>query len=216
MHRDIKLDLGSLRELYKSGDATPADVIATIYDRIARATARAGLDFRGAAREGPGARPQAGARPGGPRAPALRRALRHQGQYRSGRPADHRGVSRLRVFARTQRHGGAGAGGRRRHPDRQDQHGSVRHRPGGHALAARRLFQRLRRALYLGRLQFRIGGGGGLGPGQLRARHRHRGIGPRARGVQRTGRAQADARRAEHAGRGAGLPDAGLRLDLRR
>jgi allophanate hydrolase len=36
MHRDIKLDLGSLRELYKSGDATPTDVIATIYDRIAQ------------------------------------------------------------------------------------------------------------------------------------------------------------------------------------
>jgi allophanate hydrolase len=34
MHRDIKLDLGSLRELYKSGVASPADVIATIYDRI--------------------------------------------------------------------------------------------------------------------------------------------------------------------------------------
>ena len=35
MHREIKLDLGSLRELYKSGAATPADVIATVYDRMA-------------------------------------------------------------------------------------------------------------------------------------------------------------------------------------
>lgn len=34
MQRDIKLDLGSLRALYKSGAATPADVIATLYDRI--------------------------------------------------------------------------------------------------------------------------------------------------------------------------------------
>jgi allophanate hydrolase len=34
MHGDIKLDLGSLRGLYKTGAATPADVIATIYDRI--------------------------------------------------------------------------------------------------------------------------------------------------------------------------------------
>ena len=34
MQRDIKLDLGSLRELYKSGAATPADVVATVYDRI--------------------------------------------------------------------------------------------------------------------------------------------------------------------------------------
>ncbi len=36
MHRDIKLDLGSLRELYKSGAAKPVDVIATVYDRIAQ------------------------------------------------------------------------------------------------------------------------------------------------------------------------------------
>ena len=34
MYRDIKLDLGSLRGLYKSGGATPSDVIATIYDRM--------------------------------------------------------------------------------------------------------------------------------------------------------------------------------------
>ena len=112
--------------------------------------------------------------------------------------------------------GGAGAGGRRRDSDRQDEHGSVRHRPGGHALAARRVFQRLRFALYFGRIQFRIGGGGGFGPGQLRARHRYRGVGPRARRVQRTGGAETHARRAQHAGRGSGLPDARLRLDLRR
>src|SRR5664280_2341045 len=34
MRRDIKLDLGSLRELYKSGAATPSDVIAALYDRM--------------------------------------------------------------------------------------------------------------------------------------------------------------------------------------
>jgi allophanate hydrolase len=34
MHREIKLDLGSLRELYKARAATPADVIATVYDRL--------------------------------------------------------------------------------------------------------------------------------------------------------------------------------------
>ena len=34
MYRDIKLDLGSLRGLYKSGGATPSDVIAAIYDRM--------------------------------------------------------------------------------------------------------------------------------------------------------------------------------------
>ncbi len=31
----MQLDLGSLRELYKSGDAKPSDVIATVYERIA-------------------------------------------------------------------------------------------------------------------------------------------------------------------------------------
>ena len=35
MHREIKLDLGSLRELYKSRAATPADVVAAVYDRLA-------------------------------------------------------------------------------------------------------------------------------------------------------------------------------------
>lgn len=35
MSREIKLDMGSLREIYKSGAATPSDVIATVYDRIA-------------------------------------------------------------------------------------------------------------------------------------------------------------------------------------
>src|SRR5664280_341937 len=34
MRRDVKLDLGSLRELYKSGAATPSDVIAALYDRM--------------------------------------------------------------------------------------------------------------------------------------------------------------------------------------
>src|SRR5215467_11982342 len=33
----MKLDLESLRQLYKSGTATPSDVIAAIYDRIAAA-----------------------------------------------------------------------------------------------------------------------------------------------------------------------------------
>jgi allophanate hydrolase len=34
MRTEIRLDLASLRELYKSGQATPSDVIASIYDRI--------------------------------------------------------------------------------------------------------------------------------------------------------------------------------------
>jgi len=38
MYRDFKLDLGSLRELYKSGAANPSDVIAAIYDRMGHPT----------------------------------------------------------------------------------------------------------------------------------------------------------------------------------
>src|SRR5215472_8070749 len=35
MLTEIRLDLASLRALYKSGKATPSDVIAAVYDRIA-------------------------------------------------------------------------------------------------------------------------------------------------------------------------------------
>jgi allophanate hydrolase len=37
MKTEIRLDLASLRELYKSGKATPSDVISAIYDRLAGA-----------------------------------------------------------------------------------------------------------------------------------------------------------------------------------
>ncbi|MCU1235461.1 MAG: Amidase [Candidatus Solibacter sp.] len=36
MRTEIRLDLASLRELYKSGKATPSDVIGVIYDRLAQ------------------------------------------------------------------------------------------------------------------------------------------------------------------------------------
>jgi allophanate hydrolase len=36
MKTEIRLDLASLRELYKSGKATPSDVISAIYDRLAQ------------------------------------------------------------------------------------------------------------------------------------------------------------------------------------
>ena len=62
-----------------------------------------------------------------------------------------------------QRHRGPAADRRRRHPDRQDQPGPVRHRPGRHALALWRLPQRLRPGLHLRRIQLGLGGGGGPG-----------------------------------------------------
>ena len=33
----MQLDLGSLRELYKSGSATPSDVVAAVYEKLAAA-----------------------------------------------------------------------------------------------------------------------------------------------------------------------------------
>ena len=56
----------------------------------------------------------------------------------------------------TQRHRGAAPDRCRRHSRRQDQPGPVRHRPGRHALALRRLPQRLRSGLHLRRLQLPV------------------------------------------------------------
>ena len=53
------------------------------------------------------------------------------------------------------------------------------------------------------------------GPRVLRARHRHGGLGARARSVQQHRRAQAEQRPDQHARRGACLPNARHRLDLR-
>ena len=71
------------------------------------------------------------------------------------------------------------------------------------------------RALYFRRLQFRIRGGGGFRSCEFLARHRYRGVGTRSRGFQRAGGVEADARHAERARRGAGVPDARLRLGFR-
>ena len=79
----------------------------------------------------------------------------------------------------------------------------------------RRVLQRVRCALHFGRIELRLGGGGGAGAGELFAGHGHGGVGPRSRGVQQSGRAEAYARAAEHRGRGARLPDARLRFDFR-
>ena len=63
-------------------------------------------------------------------------------QHRRRGLADHR-LPCVRLHARRGCRRGAAPARRRRHPDRQDQSGPVRHRPGGHAFAARRGGQRV-------------------------------------------------------------------------
>ena len=104
-------------------------------------------------------------------------------------------------------------GGRDR--DRQDQSRPVRDRPGRRALALRRAAQSVQCRLYSRRLELGLGGRGVVGPGELLARHRHRGLGPRAGRLQQHRRPEADARPAQHRGRGAGLPLARLHLGVR-
>ena len=65
------------------------------------------------------------------------------------------------------------------------------------------------------RVELGLGGRGRRGAGELRARHRHGRLGPRAGGLQQPGRPQAERRPLQHPRRGAGLPLARLRVDLR-
>ena len=211
---DDSLDLQTLGARLRAGVVRPRDVVAGVLERIAargddkvwiRLTPRGALQARAAALE----------RLEPARASAVRRALRHQGQHRLRRRADHGRVPRLRVHPVGVRAGRPAPARCRRDPDRQDEPRPVRHRPGRHAFAVRRVRERFRRTLHLRRLELRVGGRRRGRPGQLRARHRHRRLRTRARGVQQHRRAQADARPAQRARRGAGVPLARLRLDLR-
>ena len=148
-------------------------------------------------------------------APALRPALRHQGQHRLGRSPHDGRLSRLSVRAGAERgrRGAADRGGR--DSRRQDQPGPVRDGVGRHTLALWRAQQCLRSALYFRRLQLRLGSGCGGGPGQLLTRHGHGRLRPRAGSVQQYRRPQALARADLEPGRRARLPQPGLRVDLR-
>ena len=102
----------------------------------------------------------------------------------------------------------------RRHRHRQDQPRPVRHRPGRRALALWHPQQSDARRSHSGRIEFGFGGGGIGGTGAAGARHRHRGKRPGARDAQQYRRAEAEPRADLDIRRGAGLPDAGLRVDL--
>ncbi len=209
----MKLDLSvHCAALYASGQVQPAEVIADVYDRIEARPDKPHLDFPGASRGGARTSARSGADPAAINWRAIRCTLRDQRQYRSRRSPHHRRLSRVRLCAATQRDGGRETPDRRRHPHRKNESRSIRHRPGRHPLALRRVLQCVRSALYLGRLQLRLGRRGRSSTGQLFSRHGYRGLRTRARRFQQSGRTQTLARPAQHVRRSAGMPHARLRL----
>ena len=189
----LDLTIGTLANAYRSGALTPTALvekllverrkhaahniwISVVTDEALRARARELADIDPAV------------------AAVVRHSVRHQGQHRLRRPADHRRLRRVRLSTHRIQSRGAGADRRRRHRTRQDQSRSIRHRPRGHALALRDLQQRVRSCLHQRRFLERVRGGRGARARQLLTGHRHRGLGPRTRGVQQSGRLQAHAR----------------------
>ena len=193
MYRDIKLDLGSLRELYKSGGATPSDVIAAIYDRLG-AQPLEPVWISVVPREKALSRARKLERdPVGPVRPlygvpfAIKDNIDLAGLPTTAAcPAYSFAPGRSAYVVQALLDAG--------HPRRQDEYGPVRYRPGGDSLTSRRLLQRVRFALHFGWLELGLGGGGSIGAGQFRAGHRHRGFGQGARGVQRISRLETHAR----------------------
>ena len=127
---------------------------------------------------------------------------------RAGRPPR---LPRVRLHAR--RGCRAAPARRRRHPDRQDQSGPVRHRPGGHAFAARRGGQRVPARVHQRRIEFarprwcaRTGG--------VLAGHRHGRLGT-CRRASTTSSDSSPRAAGQRRRRGAGLPHAGLRVGVR-
>ena len=193
----MQLDFDSLRALYKHGAATPSEVVAEVYDRIAASSDPIWISTV-------------------PREKALARARKlEQTPLAAARPLygvpfaikdniDLAGMpttAACPAYAYTPR-----AAPRwwtpdrgRRDPDRQDQPGPVRDRPGRHALALRRLFERVRPGTSpADRAPARRWRSP---PGvELCARHRHRRLGPRACRFQQPRRIEADPRPAQHGG----------------
>ena len=145
---------------------------------------------------------------------ALRRAGRGQGQYRRGRPADHRRLPGLRLYAAARRDSVArlrAAGAIVIGKTNLDQFATG-------LVGVRSPYGVPRNAIRAGtdprRLELRLGGGGRRRRGAARARHRHRRLGPRAGRAQQYRRPQAEPRPRLDLWRGAGLPHARLRLGV--
>ena len=202
-HTTTSFDAATLAAGYSAGTLTPADVVEEALARIAARGADS-VWIALAPREQllEEARALVQRRAAGEALPALRPAVRGQGQHRRRRLADDGGLPGVRLHARGACAGGGAADRGRRDPDRQDQPGSVRDRAGRRALALRRSAQPVRRALHRRAAPAPAPAVGvARRRGQLRARHRHRRLGARAGGVQQHRRPQAEPRPAQHDGR---------------
>ncbi len=121
---------------YRTGDATPADIVARSFARL-RAHDDPAMFISLREEKDVIAEAQALARRRRQNAAALRHSGRGEGQYRRRRPADHRRLSGFSLSPKQGRHrGGAAARSGRAH-SRQDQSRSVRDRARRRALALR-------------------------------------------------------------------------------
>ena len=117
-------------------------------------------------------------------ASAVRHSVCREGQHRRGGAADDGGLPGLPLSAGTFRPGGGAAGRSRSGPARQDEHGSVRHRPGRGPLPVRGGAEPAGTGICLRRFEQRFRGGAGLWSVQLLPRNRHCRVGSGAGGVQ--------------------------------
>ena len=115
---------------------------------------------------------------------AMGRAIRREGQYRRGGDADHRRLSRFRLYPGHGRAGCAAFAGCGGAASGQDQSGSVRHRPRWHAQPLWRAAQCLRSHACSRRFVIRIRLRRRGWNRAFRARHRHGRIGPGTRRIR--------------------------------
>ena len=206
--------VAEILQAYRSGAARPEDIVARSYARI-RAHGDPAMFIR-LRDEAEATRRSAGLPPAGETSlPLYGIPVAVKDNIDVERPADHGGLSGLRLSARARTPPAWQAARRRRDHHRQDQPRPVRDRPGRRALALRHAAQHCSTRAHPGRLEQGLGVRGRARARAAFARHRYGRLGPRAGGVQQHRRLQAEPRPRFDRGRGAGLPHARLRLGVR-
>ncbi|MGY3456946.1 hypothetical protein ACVWW5_002396 [Bradyrhizobium sp. LM3.4] len=196
-----------LRAAYRSGELKPSDVAAHVLSRLDDAD-QSGVWISTANPESvmaKGPRARCSHRRDRPTA-ALRPRVLGQGLYRCGRRADHLGLPGIRLHRERHEPGCRRRHRRRRDLSRQNQHGSVRDRPGRRALALWHRPQPAQPGLHSRRLQL---GRRGIGRDRhlvLCFRHGYRRIGQGAGVLLWRDRLQARARRLQSARHGLCVP----------